>query len=350
MYGADVVSRIKASDEGHLEHLSTLIQEKIYEQLKKYQVELAVVSANNVMLHLLTGTSPHSIGVSPFEPEFKDLKKLKFGEVFGEGNGEIILLPSISGYVGGDIIAGMLATDLSNSDNTLFIDLGTNGEMVLNANGKLYCTSTAAGPAFEGGNIACGSYARSTAIGKVTIENEEIKIDVKDADCICGSGIIDLTASLVESYVIDETGRLEEDNSLVQKIDNELRVYLNKTVYMSQKDVRSVQLAKAAISGGIKCMLRSANIKDSEIKKVLIAGGFSKNLNFVSCEKIGLIPKGTAELCEPCGNTSILGGLMCLKDMTLLERASELQRETELIDLAKDKNFFEDYTESLMYE
>ncbi|MEG2116863.1 MAG: ASKHA domain-containing protein, partial [Clostridia bacterium] len=215
-FGADVISRILAADEGHLIDLQRQICDSVYSVLAAFDVSKVVVAANNVMLHLLLGVSPHSIGVSPYSPTFKEMKRLTFGEVFGQGDGEIVLLPSVSGYVGGDIVAGMIATEIEKKNNSLFVDLGTNGEIVLNANGKLFCASTAAGPAFEGGNISCGSYARKKAVAKVEMKDGKIIIDDKDADAICGSGLIDLTAVLVENYIIDEMGGFDTESELVK--------------------------------------------------------------------------------------------------------------------------------------
>lgn len=348
-FGADVVARIKASDEGHLESEQKLICDAVYEVFEKFNVTKAVISANNVMLHLLLGVSPHSIGVSPYKPQFCDLKNLSFSEVFQKGEGEVILLPSISGYVGGDIIAGMISTDIENKSNTLFLDLGTNGEMVLNAGGKLFCTSTAAGPAFEGGNISCGSYARSGAIAKVEFSNGKIKVDDELADGICGSGLIDLIAVLLQNDVIDEMGGYNESN-LVVTVDGQKRVYLNENVYLSQKDIRAVQLAKGAISCGIKSLLNFAKLKESDLNKIMIGGGFSKNLNFSSCERIGLIPKELGKICTASGNTAILGALMCLKEQTLLEKAKMLAEKTQVLELGSDENFFNNFTECLIFE
>ncbi len=349
-YGADVISRINECNAGKLEEMADCLIEEIEKVLFANNVTKAIVAANNVMLHILTKTSPKSIGVSPYAPTFKELKRIAFKDMFNKGEGEIILIPSISGYVGGDVVAGVIATDVDKKDSVLFIDLGTNGEMILSANGKLFATSTAAGPAFEGGNISCGTYARKGAIAKVFEKDGQIVIDDKNADAICGSGLIDLVAVLCDMGVIEEMGSFDEESKLVNEDFSEKRIYLNDKVYLSQKDVRNVQLAKGAISCGIKSLLNQAKVKVSDLKKILIAGGFSKNLNFKSCERIGLILEGMADKCQAMGNTAILGAVMCLKDEGLLEKATNISNMATLVELGDDPEFFNNYTECLIFE
>lgn len=349
-FGADVVARIKACDEGHLDEMTNSIRELIWKAIEKYSPKKVVISANNVMLHLFAGISPHSIGIAPYTPEFKDIKKFSFTDLNWNGNGEVILFPSISGYVGGDIVSGVIATGLQNTKkNILFMDLGTNGEMILASKGKLFSTSTAAGPAFEGGNISCGSYARAGAIAYVNYVDGKYIVDDDNADAICGSGLIDLVANLVKNEVIAETGAFEDLPEIVTK-DEEKRFYLTKNVYLSQKDVRNVQLAKGAISCGIISLLKYANIKTSDLDQILIAGGFSKSLDFNSCETIGLLLEDTAKLCKAVGNTSIIGAVMAIKDESILNKASEIANNTSVLELAQDPNFFQNYAERLIFE
>ncbi len=347
-YGADVISRIKASDEGNLTTMSDAILDKISTVIREFRLEKFVISANNIMLHILLNVSPSSIGVLPYKPQFTDLKRLRIKELLQvDYDGELVIMPSISGFVGADIVAGILATELEREENALFIDLGTNGEMVLSGGGKLYATSTAAGPCFEGGNISKGTFAQEKAISKVKFENGKIVPDVKDAVGICGSGLIDVLAVLVENDIIDEMGGFNNCD-IVKEQDGEKRVYLTENVYISQKDVRMVQLAKSAISCGIISLLERANIEVESLSKVIIAGGFSKGLNFKSCERIGLLLEGMSEKCEAVGNTSIKGSVLAIKN-DLFNKASGLSQSVEVVELGSDANFMENYTERMIF-
>jgi uncharacterized 2Fe-2S/4Fe-4S cluster protein (DUF4445 family) len=226
---------------------------------KGAEIEELCVSANTTMLHLFLGVDPQTIGVYPFVPVFTN-ERIISGKVLNLPVKTVRLLPSASAYIGSDITAGVLACAMYGNDKTeLFVDVGTNGEIVLSHKGKLYATSTAAGPALEGACIECGIGGVLGAIDKVFLEKDELyftTIGGEKPKGICGSGLIDLLAILKNEKLIDENGTWDEETQspLLNKLCDD-KFYLTESIYLSQKDIRQFQLAKSAILSGIETLL-----------------------------------------------------------------------------------------------
>ena len=387
IFGADVISRIEYTmqGDGKLE----LLQDKIVTQIsdlciflaernhvQKENIYIVVVAGNTTMLHLFFGIDPAGIAVAPFIPGF--LGSVRFPSSVLKNfplDCTILSLPSISGYVGADIVAGILATRMHEREElSLLIDIGTNGEIVFGNREKLYSCSTAAGPAFEGAHIACGMGGIKGAVDSAAIENNVIKyttIGNAKPVGICGSGIIDIVALLLKSGIVDFTGRILEADEVEQEdvlalfkkisVDKDgAAIVIGKSsesgtgedVFFTQKDIREVQLAKAAISAGISTLLNKAGRELNEIDNVFIAGGFGSYISKESAAVIGLIPSELLGKTKSVGNTSGLGAMTCAlsslheEDFRECENITKL---TEYVELSSDNFFNMKYMEEMVF-
>ncbi|MEG0712917.1 MAG: ASKHA domain-containing protein, partial [Niameybacter sp.] len=276
-FGFDVISRIKyAHTKQGLEALSNTIKNQLNSMLKKLlarnqlaqeQIDEIVIVGNTVMMYLLLGITPKSLGVAPFQCVFTQTMIQSATEVglCGGEHCQVILVPHMAAYVGADIISGVIATAMDQSEDCqLLLDIGTNGEMVLVKGNKMYCCATAAGPAFEGAKIECGVGGVYGAINKVDEKNDQLTYETIGDQApigLCGSGIIDVIAYLLKIEMIDETGYLElekkDEFTIAHKEDG-------ASIYITQKDVREIQLAKAAIRAGIETLFAESDVKVSE--------------------------------------------------------------------------------------
>ena len=267
-WGADVIARIKAASEGALSDLTESIRGDLRNGIETLLTQNSltpgtlmkiVIAGNTTMGHLFCGFSCDSLGVAPYTPVDISTIRRNANEVFGweESNAEIILLPGISSYVGADITAGMYVTGMHESEKvSLLVDLGTNGEMAIGNKERFLVTSTAAGPAFEGGNISCGVAGVPGAICHVQFEGDTIHtktIGDKTPVGLCGTGVVETVYELQKNEWIDETGLLEEDYfedgvSLAKDASGE-------DIIFWQQDVREIQLAKSAVRAGLECLL-----------------------------------------------------------------------------------------------
>jgi uncharacterized 2Fe-2S/4Fe-4S cluster protein (DUF4445 family) len=312
-----------------------------------------VVAGNTCMLHLAANVSPEPLGRFPYTPALEGgdyLAAAPLGlRIAAEG--EVFIPPLISGFVGADITVGVLATDLANAaGNTLFVDIGTNGEMVLARDGRLQATSTAAGPAFEGMNIACGMRAARGAIERVTIEADDIRIatiDGAEAIGICGSGLLDAVAAMAVLGVIDRTGRFTRDaealspalRARLRPRDGKPAFYLEGDVYLSQRDIRQVQLAKAAVRAGIDTMLRRNGLAPAALDRALVAGSFGYHLTTRSLIDIGLFPAELEGKVTYVGNTARTGAEALLTNAEARTALLSVTRAVEAVDLATEPEF-----------
>jgi uncharacterized 2Fe-2S/4Fe-4S cluster protein (DUF4445 family) len=386
IYGDDVISRIgfAQKQKGNLEILQreivNTLNEIIREAAQKAGVNInniykIAVAGNTCMHHLLLGLDPSYIALSPYIPVIKESLSLKVKDVPGlsiNPTAYIYVLPNISAFVGGDISAGVLATYIwKNEEIILFIDLGTNGEIVLCSKRKMWTCSTAAGPAFEGARISSGMRAVEGAIDKVKIDNESIVYRViKDGKVkgICGSGLIDLIAELVKLGLIDKSGKLidreECDSNLSEEIKkriingqkgNKFLIVKGKEtengnpIYLTQKDIREVQLAKAAIFAGIKILLKEVNIPQEDIQKILLAGAFGNFINKKSAIRIGLIPYLPLEKIESVGNAAGRGAEIALCSNKMREMVEEISKKVKYVELSSRPDFQEEFIEAMFF-
>jgi uncharacterized 2Fe-2S/4Fe-4S cluster protein (DUF4445 family) len=362
----DVLSRVRFASEqaGLVTMQANLLKEinRLVADLSKqagiaaqalYEV---VYSGNTCMLHLAIGANPASLGKYPYTPLIRGgnhVAATRHGLDIAD-SGLIYLPPVISGYVGADITSGILATGLHRrKGTTLLIDIGTNGEMIIARDGYLRATSTAAGPAFEGMNISCGMRACNGAIESFAIAADGTTsfdtIGNGTANGICGSGLLDIVSELVEHGVICDNGRFIDTSkaptlpvSLKERLfrqEGKPAFHIEKNVFLSQKDIRQIQLAKGAIRTGIEFLLRDTGIGAGEVDHVLIAGSFGYHLREKSLLKLGLLPREFAGKIHFVGNTSKSGGQAFLLNQRFRDEMSALVDTVEVIELASFDDF-----------
>ncbi|MBQ3571461.1 MAG: DUF4445 domain-containing protein, partial [Clostridia bacterium] len=357
-YGADVLTRIKACTEGKLTILHSLIIEETNEIIDKLscnkQISTLVVCANTTMLHIFANENPKTIGSYPFTPVFKDAREY-FGRDLNINAKKVRLLPSASAYIGSDITAGITALNLNNLDGVnLLIDVGTNGEIVLTKKGEVFATSTAAGPAFEGACIECGIGGVEGAISKVIIKDNNIQFSVIgniEPQGICGSGLIDLISLLLSEGLIDESGTFDEcaNSPLISNLKGD-KFYLTDDIYLSQKDVRQYQLAKAAICAGIEALLIECNIDKSEVENAYIAGGLGYYMNVENAFKTEVLPNWLKGKTRTVGNSGLAGAVYCMLSDKKFDEIVKIAKNTKIIELSFSKIFQELYVENMMFK
>ncbi len=365
-FGADVIQRADYALAGGLEELSRCVRREIDAMLGRlcekggarredvYQVSLV---GNSCMHHLFLGLLPESLVHAPYQPVFREAIRIPADSVgihAGEG-AEMLWLPLIAGFVGADTVGGLLATRLGEEEPlTLLIDIGTNGELVLGNRDRRIACSTAAGPALEGAKISCGMRGADGAIEHVQVENGQLRCQVIGggrAVGICGSGLIDAIASLLEVGALDESGRLEGNGQQ----DGQPVYYLTQPdaegpgVSLSQRDIREVQLAKGAIAAGIHLLAERLEVRLEDVERVYLAGAFGTYLNPESACRIGLIPGELRGRLQAVGNAAGEGAKQVVRQREAMERAQKLAAETEFLELASLPQFQDAFVDELEF-
>ena len=369
-FGADVISRIEKSLAGEADALALAVSGCLNRLtaslcaaagIGKTEIDSMVVAGNTAMEYLLCGRSPVSIAAAPF------VQDCFFGEWLSPPALSLDLAPDtrvyvtrcIAAYVGGDITAAILSSGLRDAGETaLLVDIGTNGEMVLAAGGRLLGCSTAAGPAFEGASIYMGSNAADGAISKITVSDGGDflvhTIRGKPAASICGSGIVDALAAMLQCGVLDETGRIMTEGhgyiGCMTEIGGSPAFRIPGTdVVLTQNDVRAVQLAKAAICAGMLTLMHEAGVEPDGVKTLYIAGGFGNFISARSAEAIGLIPAGFAAKAKAIGNAAGTGASMMLQNAEVLTLSETIARETSVVELSTSPFFSDAYIEGMLF-
>ncbi len=353
-YGADVISRIKFASEGGLNELKNLvvndIEKSILSVFKKKSLSLdslvrITISGNNVMNHIFLGVNPKKMGQIPFEPEFINPVIKDANSIFNFKSKAIVsVIGSFTSFVGGDIMSGILSLGELPEKWFLLLDLGTNGEIVLGNSKQLLVTSTAVGPALEGGNISSGIGCVEGAISNIKINGSKIEyktINNLEPIGICGSGIIDLSAELVGNKLIIPNGKFTEKK--------DIEIY--KNISFTQKDIRQIQYAKSAVRSGIEILVKVAKIEYEDIDNVYLSGGLGNNANIQNVIKLGMIPSVLKDRSIPSGNTSLAGAILnlfALKDTT--EKMLHFQSIAKEINLGERKDFNEIYVSNFDLE
>ena len=364
-YGHDVLSRIHFAAEPDglatmqralVDGLNVLIRQVCQRAgVDTGHIHEAVLGGNTCMLHIAAAVNPAPLGRAPYRPSLTGGSHLRAAEL-GLGiaaHGLAYLPPVVSGFVGADITAGILATDLHRSRQTaLLLDIGTNGEMVLAHAGELWATSTAAGPAFEGVNIECGMRAAPGAVDTVSATDVHTISDAP-AIGICGSGLVDLVSCLVRSGAIGKNGRFEA--KAVPPVGNwderegRCLLRLSDGVVLTQKDVRQVQLAKAAIRAGLDALLAGAKVRRQDVERVLVAGSFGYHLRPDSLAGSGLLPAKLAAKVEAVGNTCKAGAVTLLSNAGTRRELESVAARVRSIELANDAAFARRFVEQMAF-
>jgi len=344
VYGADVISRIQAAQRGELTRLTGLIREGITALIHRVCAEgkitpdaIGVVSVvgNPAMEQLLLGISPENLVRIPFAPVLREGKAVPCGPVLPVcPNASLLIVPNISGFVGADTVGCLLSTELYQKEEiTLLVDIGTNGEMVLGNQDRMIACAAAAGPALEGANIRFGMGAQTGAIDHVWLEKGAVKCSViggGEAKGICGSGLVDALAVGLQTGLLNKRGRIQREDRIFP---------LTESVYLTQEDIRQVQLAKGAICAGIQLMAKQLEIEMKNIQKVLLAGAFGSYMDPKSACRIGLLPEMLLERIEAVGNAAGSGAKMLACDQKLLPLTGQLCEDIEFLELASLPDF-----------
>jgi uncharacterized 2Fe-2S/4Fe-4S cluster protein (DUF4445 family) len=374
-FGADVISRISATmmdpqaaglmQKAALDTFNELISEVCSEAgISSNQVYATSIAGNATMVQLLLGVDPEPVGVAPFITASQTWPILTAGEIGIDilPTARCYIFPSFGAYVGGDIVAGVLATGMDRDKRTrLLIDVGTNCEIVLSNGETILSTAAPAGPAFEAASIACGMRAADGAIEVVQITDGDLVLGViGDATPIgiCGSGLVDSVYALHKAGLIDDSGRFVADevaleiapklaSRLVTRVEGD-RVFNLYTegetpVFLSQRDVRELQFAKASIATGWRLLLEELNLKDEDIQQVLLAGSFGSYLSPTSAVGIGLVPKLPVLRIVSAGNVAGEGAKMVLLSDTERHGADALLEEVTYVELSDRADFQEKF-------
>jgi uncharacterized 2Fe-2S/4Fe-4S cluster protein (DUF4445 family) len=361
VFGADVMSRIGAARNGKTGELFTLINHQTKRILDFFQkrwglshIEKLSVSGNTTMAHLFLNVDPSGMGGLPFTPVFLEERELS-GDALSLPVESVTVLPAIAAFIGADITAGLAVLDILDTPGpSLFIDIGTNGEMALSRNGSVFCCSTAAGPAFEGAEISCGMGGVKGAISRVEPFADKSAIADASADAlsistignvpplgICGSGLIDAVAVMLKREIIDETGRMADDAAK--------EFHLAPGISITARDIRQFQLAKSAILSGIRILCKSAGLNPIDVKNVFVAGGFGFFVNKQNAISAGIFPEEFIDAISICGNSSLQGAEDNLSEEGFMSRCKEIISKCSVIDLAKDPSFMDEFAENMLF-
>ncbi|MGN0702495.1 MAG: ASKHA domain-containing protein [Lentihominibacter sp.] len=380
-HGADVISRITycAGSPEKLRQLRSELTDCLNEMIREMclrtgrqaaDISKAAVCGNTTMSHIFAGYSPEGLALAPFTPAYEGTLRMTGRDALldlPEG-AEVTVVPGIAGHVGGDITAGILASGIMDMEGlTVFIDIGTNGEIVVADEGRLTVCSTAAGPAFEGASISCGMRAADGAIEKVSIDRGRVNISTignRESAGICGSGLIDAISQMLNAGLIDETGRLAAgyewasrgfDRNLSGRLteeDGQRQFVLACTaggedIAITQNDIREVQLAKGAINAGVELLLGKTGKNAGDIRRVVIGGAFGNYIDKAAAVNIGLLPAVPEEMIVSAGNTAGAGVSMAMVSRKAMELAEKIPCAAAHVELAEEPDFQEKYLASM---
>jgi len=380
-HGADVISRINYSVENErgLDELGGIVNEVIQQLAEKACAEGNVnpdnvyemtVVGNTTMSHLFLRLPVRNLALMPYVAAVSDPVELKASQLGLKINPDanVYVLPNIAGFVGADTVGVVLASALHESDSIkLAIDIGTNGEVVLGSRERLLTCSCAAGPAFEGAMITHGMRAAPGAIEQVKLDSRPIckTIGDEDATGICGSGLIDIVAEMLNLGIVDYTGRMVPADDPGSHASAELKKFLGvsdeygphlvlsrsngREVVITQKDVRQVQLAKGAMMAGVNILINTLGIKPDDVSEVLLAGAFGNYIRKENAIRLGLLPSFPLEKVKFIGNAAAMGAKMALLSREAREDARRISENTDYVELATDPNFQNEFIEAMMF-
>lgn len=384
-FGDDVLSRILFARENRqgLQILNQTIVRAVNEMIGEMCAQVGIsreyiyalaFSGNTTMQHLLCGLDPRSLGAVPFAPASRFGISYSVGELGLQAHpsAKAYFFPIIGGFVGGDTVAGILTTELIDKCGpSLLVDIGTNGEIVLCAGGKLTAASTAAGPAFEGARISCGMRGCTGAIEKVVVDGQ-LRINVIGNAApagLCGSGLIDAAAELLRHKILSPQGKLPTPDQLPNDLLPDLRKRIvmhegkaafmlvskedsatGKALLLTQQDIRELQLAAGAIRAGIEILLKRADLKAEDLQEVFIAGGFGNFIRRNNAQRIGLLPgRIDHHRIHYLGNTSLAGACLAALSLPARDLAEKIARQSEHVDLSTDPDFQEEFAAAMIF-
>jgi uncharacterized 2Fe-2S/4Fe-4S cluster protein (DUF4445 family) len=384
-HGDDVISRISHTieKEDGLQNLQQMILNELDRMVDFFEQQYDISAkniyhinavGNTVMIHLFAGLPVKNIASVPFNPITTNLPDIRAKELGLKvyPNAAVTSLPMIAGYIGADTVACILATDmLEGPGYSLLVDIGTNGEIVLGNQDNLLCCAAAAGPALEGAHIQCGLGGIRGAINKIEISENGIShttIGNKPAIGICGSGIVDAAAQMLDRGLVESYGRMLSAEEASEKLSAELasrvREYSGKPsfliasklqgasteIFITQKDIREIQLAKAAIAAGIQILMQEMQIKFADVEKVYLAGGFGNYISHDHAMKIGLLPVECKDKIIPIGNAALTGAKMVMKSAMLKKTAEKIRKAARYIELSTRADFQDIFVDNMEFK
>ncbi|MCX5686972.1 MAG: ASKHA domain-containing protein [Candidatus Omnitrophica bacterium] len=375
-YGADIITRIiyasepkglKVLNESVLENINEIVEDLCVSQnVQVGEVNGVSFAGNMTMMHLLLKIDPTNIRKAPYIPTAAFFPATSLSEVGVEANpkGLASILPGVTTYIGGDIVAGVLACGLADNDElSLLIDIGTNGEIVLGNSEWMMGTAASAGPAFEGSGLICGMKATAGAIQKVRIgKSLKITLDTIGGGKpkgICGSGYIDLLCEMLKSGIIGKNGKFDRDkktDSLRKTaagyefvIASGAESDTGKDITIDEDDIENLKRSKGAIYSAIIALTNKVGKNISEVRKMYIAGGFGNYLNIENAIYIGLLPDTDRNVYQFVGNSSLAGARMSLFSHEAFKRAFEIHKKITYLDLSTEPNYMDEYVAALFF-
>ena len=362
-YGEDILSRITFAKDDE-EHIRVMQQcavkgfQTLLDRLSEMsgvdarKASLMTVGGNTTMIHFLMGIDAFCVFMTPFTPQFNDMGFIHGSEIGLDFDGMIYCIPSIANYLGGDIISGLLTVDMVDSDKLcLYMDIGTNGEMVLGSKEFLFAGAGAAGPALEGGVSKFGIRAKAGAVSHLVIEDDEMKISTIDgapALGICGSGIVDLLAEMLLSGWMDKQGKLipEASERIVERDGVKAVIYAypeetasGEELYFTEKDILSFRETKAAANTMVACLLEASEIDPSAIEVIYRVGGFGEHIDLESAITIGMYPDVDRTKFVSIGNGSLKGAYKLLTEKDQYDRIRHICRNIYYLEFAQFPDF-----------
>jgi uncharacterized 2Fe-2S/4Fe-4S cluster protein (DUF4445 family) len=377
-YGDDVIARIIYAGEApeNLGEMRQAVMETVNKlisgiltrnNIDSSDLASAVIAGNTIMTQLFLGINPRYIRLEPYIPTMNEVPSFTAREIGLQilPEGLVHIFPSVASYVGGDIVSGTLITDMAHRDEiTLFIDIGTNGEIVLGNKDWLVSCASSAGPCFEGGGITFGMRAMPGAIERINIDNSNLDISFDvignvPPKGICGSGLVDCLAKLRYNGIIDRAGNFQTDNRLFAKrlrlteddksfiIAWAHQTGIKKDIVLTENDIKNLIRAKGAIYAGIRSLLTTMGIGIDMISRIIIAGGFGNYLNISDSVQIGLLPDLPQENYQFIGNSSVKGARLALLSQDAWQEALELGRKITYIELSVGPLFMDEFVSAL---
>lgn len=379
VHGDDVISRINYinTKEDGLSNLRSLIVDSISHQIAelcesanivKENIYEIVINGNTIMQEIFLGINPRSIGTSPYIPTFRTVTRIKSQEVGIEINevGLITMLPNVSGYVGSDVLSGAYIGGIQESDELkAIIDIGTNNEVIIGNKNLMLACSSAAGPAFEGARITFGMRGMPGAIEKARYEAGQMKIEVIgniSPKGICGSGLIDIVSEMLRLGVLDSSGRIVSpdeigDSDLKKRIEfdnNGIKMFRitdknSNNIYLTQKDIREVQLAKGAVYSGINILLNKLGKTVYDLQEIYLAGAFGNYIDKKNAINIGLLPNVDLNKIKPIGNSSAFVASLSVLQKNVQSDMTKMLEKIEYIELSTDMDFQQEFIKELSF-
>ncbi|HEX2867345.1 MAG TPA: ASKHA domain-containing protein [Ignavibacteriales bacterium] len=378
-FGADVISRTNyiISRKGALEELQNLIAGQINSLIEELCGEAGItkdsiykvsVVGNTIMRHIFLGITPENIAMSPYVPSVKRALNLAARELRLDINkgGMVYLLPDLGSYAGSDITGVLTVLNLECEDRLrLVVDIGTNGEIVLGSKKEMLSSSSPAGPAWEGASITHGMRASRGAIERAEIQDGKLKIVTIGSEKpvgICGSGLHDLVVEFLRAGLIDQSGRILDRAALPEELSPELKSMIipggngindikltEEGVLLTQKDIREVQLAKAAISAGITILMKELNVTSDDIDEILVAGAFGNHLKGKDAVELGLLPRVEPEKVRFIGNAALSGAEAVLISEDARLKAEKLSERVKYVEISGREDFQDIFVNSMFF-